>query len=90
MTKLAGEIAAESGQELLLLNPFSDMNNETTQSSLFLGLLTRLKRDEGVERTIFYCCTLSQNKNIIIYTERPTNQPKVYPNPPDQESLRIK
>lgn len=45
MTKLAGEIAAELGQELLILNLF--MNNETTKSSLFLGLLTRFKNQEG-------------------------------------------
>lgn len=65
MTKLAGEIAAESGQELLLLNLFSDMNNETTKSSLFPGLLIGLRRQEGIGDTAFCYCTLSQNKNII-------------------------
>lgn len=51
MTKLAGETAAESGQERLLLNLFSDVNNEATKSSVFLGLSTCSRGREGTGDT---------------------------------------
>jgi len=66
VTKLVGETAAaESGQELLLLNIFSDVNNEATKRSLFLNLPTRSKDGEDSGDTAFCYCAPSQTKTVI-------------------------